>query len=136
MTNRSITLSFYICILVSIIARLTNFGWGTIFTSVIVIPMFLIHAFLQKSITDRKCGNNKPIANLSVISNMLFLLSSILMPDGNDTGNQYAIFGLITNPPKSLDNVATIIFGLAMILSVFVYFISKYSHNKQINQDK
>jgi len=117
------------------VARITNFGWVTIFTSVVVVPMFLVHAFLQKSITDRKCGHNKKIAKLSVMSNILFLLSSIIMPDGNDTGNSYVMFGLISNPPKGLDNIATFIFGLAMLLSLVAYFTSKSIHNTSMNRD-
>ena len=135
MNNLSIIISLVLCLILSIVARATSFGWVTVFSAIAVIPIFIVHGFLQIRITNRENGNNRAITTLSIISNVLFLLASIIIPDGNDATSGYSTFGFVKNSPEYFGTVAMISFGVAIYLSLMATYMSKKSHNKLSKRD-
>lgn len=105
-------------------------GWVTFMTSVVVVPIFIVHSAFQVSISVRVNGNNKKITIVSVVSNFLFVVASVLMPDGGDAVSGYSVFSLIKDSPDYFESVALAAFSLAIILSIQAFFMSVLLHKR------
>jgi len=72
----------------------------------------------------------QPLFPLALLSNVLFIAASVLIPDGNDAPGTYAIFGLVSNPSPVYEQlgIATFLAGSA---ASFLAFIIHYHRNNQ-----
>lgn len=105
-------------------------GWITFMTSIVVVPIFVVHSAFQIIISTRVNGNNKMITIISVASNFLFVVASVLMPDGGDAVSGYSVFSLIKDSPDYFESVAMAAFALAVFISILAFCMSILFHRR------
>lgn len=84
-----------------VLIRFYTFGWATAGTAIIVAPILTLHiTWHEKALRRVKAPNNK-ILMLSIISNSLFIIASLILPDVGSVGSSYAVLGTVDDPSSS-----------------------------------
>ena len=119
-----------------VIARVFNFGWNTVFYSIVVLPSLALHVTFQLVRVRMNRGRLKVAVFFSLVSNMSLVASSIIIPDGDDTGLIVAVFGTIINPPDTFYDIGIAFFGAGMFFSLLTIMSGiGASHNNGMQSD-
>ena len=129
--SRLIIAATFVGLSICVAARLTNFGWNTVFYSVVVLPALVLHFYFQYVGANMDWGRMMLAAIFSLISNFCLAASSIIIPDGDDTGLIVAVFSTIENPPEDFYDIGFVLFGAGMFFSLLTFLIGfRSSRNK------
>jgi hypothetical protein len=93
-----------------------NLGWNRCIFGIVLVPTLIVHSIIHFSLT-RKRVKAKTVL-YSCLSNLALILTFVLLPDGADSPETYAVFGLYKNPPEFFLTIAQVSFICSIVLTV------------------
>ena len=99
-----------LCVLIMAVSWFMNFGWFRFALTIMPIPLVHIAVFLILINIAMKYEGKK-FCIISVLTQITFLLTYLLFPDGGDIGGMYVFFGRIHS-----DTIAMVCWGISVCM--------------------